>query len=752
MATRQEIPHHVNPPNDPPGKPVARAPYNFVPLPQAIYTVDDGIEIERQRDGQTVMERVKPWDRHDEFIPGTHSGWLDLRIETLTPIFIRGAVRQENGEWNLRESRLRPKPYLDHQDRPTIPGSTLRGMIRNLVEILSYSKIQPVSNKRPFFRTVSPGRVGEEYRRLMVRNDRKPQGGFAERRGDDWIIVPAVEVLRVPHTIFPQQFDYRQHPTYRPDWRWQQTECWFQRGHGIHATAIEFANPKSDAWESGMAVLTGSAPNKKAEFVFVGRDESRLIDVPADLVERFHDDDQITGWQQDAFPVDRPERHSRRRAGQIRDGEPVFYVCDDNGRLLFFGRAQMFRFPYDRTPAELVPAHMRSVGKLGESEAEPGTAGLDVAEVMFGRVARASIKGRVFCEDCTVTEDGEWLAPEIVPQILASPKVTAYQQYLTQDGGKASSERTTYIANDKTAIRGHKLYWHRWENGRGMEQVENTNANVSESQQTRIQAVATSSSNGTPTTFTGRVRFENLTEIELGALLAALNLPDGCAHKIGMGKPLGLGSIRIHTRLNLIDRAARYDHWNNNAATAAADPTRFTAAFTAAMIQHGQATGEATLSTNATSALCHLARLDALFTILRWEGKPSRIETEYLSLDDFRARPVLPSPHRISKLPEPDWPGPTPTSAPNAPPPASDTTQSKPTKLEKGPRYQATVDRLKKRKIEVHVELADGNWKSGWIENADDVPESMRCQGMNLPVLFTQSTSMGQVFKFIKSE
>jgi CRISPR-associated protein (TIGR03986 family) len=60
------------------------------------------------------------------------------------------------------------------------------------------------------------------------------------------------------------------------------------------------------------------------------------------------------------------------------------------------------------------------------------------------------------------------------------------------------------------------------------------------------------------TQFSGRIRFENLTDAQLGLLLLSLDLPEGHAHKIGMGKPLGLGSARFEIQLNLINRSARY--------------------------------------------------------------------------------------------------------------------------------------------------------------------------------------------------
>ena len=41
------------------------------------------------------------------------------------------------------------------------------------------------------------------------------------------------------------------------------------------------------------------------------------------------------------------------------------------------------------------------------------------------------------------------------------------------------------------------------------------------------------------------IRFDNLNELELGMLLYALNPAEGFRHKIGMGKPLGLGSVKL---------------------------------------------------------------------------------------------------------------------------------------------------------------------------------------------------------------
>lgn len=49
-------------------------------------------------------------------------------------------------------------------------------------------------------------------------------------------------------------------------------------------------------------------------------------------------------------------------------------------------------------------------------------------------------------------------------------------------------------------------------------------------------------------TFTFRVFFQNLEDWELGLLLYSLELEPGLAHKLGMGKPLGFGSVQVQVQ------------------------------------------------------------------------------------------------------------------------------------------------------------------------------------------------------------
>lgn len=657
------MPRYVNPTSK---ERIATAPYNFVPLPERIFSVGEGIEVNG--------EKIRPWQMHNRFISGTHNGWVDLSIETLTPLYTRGpAVESADGAWDNRDARLRPDPYMKADGTPVIPGSSLRGMVRNIIEIISFSKIQPVTNAKPFFRSVADDRIGRTYRGRMVPDGQKPRGGvLLIRKGEKRIsprrVVPVSRSMLEEHGI-----SFCADANSTPTWNWQHKPCRVKlAADGKKAIAIHpDANPPKDGdWHQGMLVLTGNAPKKKHEFVFLDSDDQTEteIEIPDEVWDRYHDEDQITAWQERAFPVDEPKPQCRKRRGYLRAGEPVFYLTDAEGRLQFLGRPQMFRLPYDMNPLGLIPEGLWD-------------APLDLAEVMFGYVNRdakkaeaVAIKGRVFFEDAQATatqHEGGWYEEVLVPMILSSPKPTTFQHYLTQDRSGGKGDLYTYLKGDCTTIRGHKLYWHRWDDGRGIEQVKEGNA---EKQAGLLRDLSRSTPKDTQhtkiipvkagVTFRGRVWFDNLTDLELGALLEALQLPEGCCHRLGMGKPLGLGSVRITSRLQLADRAERYASWQATGVQANEDGSGFRSTFVEAMLKHARDSGEARLADQ--QGLRQIARLDALYRMLTWMGRPGPEATAYMGLERFRDRPVLPTPHVVVGVGEPPWTNDPPRPGPTA--------------------------------------------------------------------------------------
>jgi hypothetical protein len=149
------IPQHQNPSDDR----TAHAPYNFVPLPHKVVTVLSQEEIEQaEQDGTLDVLLDKRLPPHNRYAEGQHSGYFEVTLITETPLYIRAPLTLE--EFTQRQSEDQPsnfrdqaknKPDFFYRDpqtqQPVIPGSSLRGMLRNLVEIVGYGKMQGTATR-----------------------------------------------------------------------------------------------------------------------------------------------------------------------------------------------------------------------------------------------------------------------------------------------------------------------------------------------------------------------------------------------------------------------------------------------------------------------------------------------------------------------------------------------------------------------------------------------------------------------------
>jgi CRISPR-associated protein (TIGR03986 family) len=199
----------------------------------------------------------------------------------------------------------------------------------------------------------------------------------------------------------------------------------------------------------------------------------------------------------------------------------------------------------------------------------------------------------------------------------------------------------------ETTIRGHKLYWHR--DNVSLNEIQETPEKIAKApkQYTRIKPVKAGVS------FRFCIYFENLRDFELGALLWALTLlgeagKDHC-YSLGMGKPLGMGAIKISPTLCLNDRKARYNQlfsgtdWQRGERQEP-DMQQFISAFEAFVLL-GMDTNEC----GQAKSLSEVHRIKMLLKMLEWPG-PDRSLTEYMTIEpinEYTERPVLPDPGRI---------------------------------------------------------------------------------------------------------
>ncbi len=315
----------------------------------------------------------------------------------------------------------------------------------------------------------------------------------------------------------------------------------------------------------------------------------------------------------------------------------------------------------------------------------------DLAEAIFGFVQdekqedNQAQAGRVFIDDAicqqSINDDIWWtgdLEKTMTPLILASPKPTTFQHYLVQtNADKKELKHYGSEPEKETVIRGYKLYWHK---GSSPSIKLPENQDVSDSQTTDIKPIKS----GVFFKFT--IHFENLSEIELGALLWVLNLAADPQYRLslGMGKPLGMGAVKITHKLWLCERTNRYsklfqnDDWvtGDNLATLE-NSEKCVNAFESHILNCLQEKGET------SQKLEEVPRIKMLLAMLSFPGLSPDI-TRYMEIErdvnkpyigqpkngsktvnEYQERPVLPTPLQVM-----EWPD---NRIINNPPPSSQT-------------------------------------------------------------------------------
>lgn len=571
---------------------LATAPYNFIPLDECVVGADF--------EPDSVFNDTYHKDRF--------SGRIELELENITPLYIRdtGNLKEDSAHNEVNSNFFSPG------GRVKIPGSSLRGMIRMMVEIVSWGKFTFFDDKLLYYRGLADkSSLRREYQTNMSSYDRKTKStqykfnaGYLKKEGLEYYIIPAQkdgagkQFTQIHQRHLPKGYANRQ-----------------------------FFCEKRD--DGKYLVMSGKMSNKKRHWLINAPDnEAPKILVPENDIDAYRNDaSRFTDkGQQD-------DRHKRdgdllRQIKVSSEGMvPCFYVCwkDSRGKdRVSFGHTGYFRLAYKKSVGDHVPLVLRESEKL------------DMPEAIFGK--ETQFASRVFFEDAEILPgQNDAVMEELSPKILSGPKPTTFQHYLEQQTDNIKNLRHW---NDAANIRGYKLYWHKQINNNPDAWKED--AITSDTQHTIIRPVKPN------TRFKGNIRFENLSEIELGALLFALSLPENHYHKLGMGKPLGLGSVKITPKLIVSDREQRYTKLFSNGSWELGKQehriNKFKNEFEKYMLERIEGEGQ-------KKSLWDTERLRQLKAMLDWNNTqiPGWLKkTGYMELNSFKDRPILPKPLQIT--------------------------------------------------------------------------------------------------------
>ena len=505
------------------------APYNFVPLSPWVHTPDWGWRVS-----------------HDLPFRNGISGHLDLTIAAESPLLVSREHKKDEGPSKEHPGQAHPYQLPAPDGRYAIPGTALKGMIRSVVEIASFSRMGMVDDVRHGLRDISGKYVAASYT-AKVRD--QMQTGFM-RRGDDGLprITPC-SMVRLDHPTLEDWLGPKV-PIFPADRAVKKKyETWERvcSKAGQDPAAVSFS---PSGWEAaalgrgtkvGVPVLTGQISDstkdhgKRRDFVFY---DERPAEAFAPTRQEWSDFLFVHGDQatKDAEAMSWPGYWKRR----YWDGEavPVFYLRDgDKARI---GLAYMPRLAGDFSVHEM---RNHTSPEHGHTEGAP-----DFAETLFGRVGDgpdACLKGRVTFHHAVAIEQHPPKATEAT--ILNGPKASYFPNYLQQpvgpDGrlrdGKGYATCLATSANPEPKLRGWKRYPTRLGDATVQDLTDEQKPNK------RVQVVLNPLDEGTQ--FATRVDFHNLRIEEFGAVCWALTWggAEGLRHGLGMGKPCGFGQVSI---------------------------------------------------------------------------------------------------------------------------------------------------------------------------------------------------------------
>lgn len=459
-------------------------PYNFVPLNDVVLHPPLYEYVKDYTDNKDMQKGYKEF-----LLDGKkYSGYCEVDIENITPLYIGGA----------------DKKFFSDGENLCIPGSSLRGCLKNLFKVITNGTMRidkdnpDITDKILYFRNLAGKKVDptkqlysdrftydKTYKdkdgKLKTKKESIAKAGFLVREGKQYYICRA--------EMKPEKGDKRKVNPEAPCIKWN---------------------------NEGADVSTGYMNNKKHYYEIKSPVWKDKYLIPDNVLNGYRDDKNRKGL--DLLKVENHKKGTDRE--QFLKGAekfdyivPCFYV-EENGIVSHFGAGPYYRIPYRESIGDHVPRALK------EEQ-------IDFADAIFGN--KECWSSRIFVEDCYLDNDKSVLEKEDYAKILMGPNPTSFQFYLNTDEYKNPQHW-----DSETDIRGYKFYWHKKMDWQG---VKDDNENMN-------NVIAPVKANNH---FKGKIRFENLDAIELGAFMYLFGIAEeeDICYKLGMGKSIGLGSIKL---------------------------------------------------------------------------------------------------------------------------------------------------------------------------------------------------------------
>lgn len=496
---------------------------------------------------------------------GTNTGKLVCKLVNKTPLFIMGESEQDNKghtkKWFCREKGI-----------PIIPASSLKGAIRNVIDVLTNSVIRNVEDEK-LEQRMGAGKFESVFGIIESLPENGKNGVIVEA---ERIKVKTKEKIKNSN----KSNDYGKE---------------FSKKYNEKDGLIEKVNLKDSIYnlketeikiKPGVTTVEKLITNSGEYKKYVIDDENGVQGVlwfSSPIFGKIHEKLLIPKKNGRKFEFSKEEYEDfkyiiKQRAERIKNGKDInsstFYYDKNlergdpllfevkNGKMaehLAFSEIPRLRYkfsPLDLVPEEFCPGD--SLKKLSFSERLFGTTGDNTKKDEEKKDELVALSGRVFFEDAKNYK------PEMIDngnlvtlKAFGEPHPTLTTFYL-------DNIEKNYNENKDVSIRGRKFYWHHKEKiGKSfseyrksleMPKIKNKNGKY-ENELAYNSSLELMDINNE---FEFNVNFENLTDEELGVLIYAIELEDGLLHKVGKGKAFGFGSCKIEIKEFLLENKDKY--------------------------------------------------------------------------------------------------------------------------------------------------------------------------------------------------
>ena len=495
---------------------------------------------------------------------GTNTGKLVCKLINKTPLFIMGESEQDNKghtkEWFCREKGI-----------TIIPGSSLKGVIRNIIDVLTNSVIRNVEDEK-LEQRVGAGKFESVFGIIESLPENGKKGIIVEAEKIKVKTKEKIEIgckkfeFKDNGKEFSKKYNAKDGLIERVKlkdsiYNLKETEIKIKPGvttvEKLITNSKEYKNYLTDNENGVQGVLWFSSP-------IYGKIHEKLL-IPKKNGRKF----EFSKEEYEDFKYIIKQRAERIKNGKdinsstfyydknLEIGDPVLFEVKDGKMAEHLAFSEIPRLRYQFSPFDLVPEEFRpgdSLENLSFSERLFGTIGDNTKKDEGKKEELVALSGRVFFEDAKnynfkMIDDKNL----IILKAFGEPHPTLTTFYL-------DNTDKDYNDNEGIHIRGRKFYWHHKDKigtpfskyRKSVEMPKDTKGENKFAYNSSLELMDINNE------FEFEVHFENLTDEELGVLIYAIELEDGLLHKIGKGKAFGFGSCKIEIKEFLLENKDKY--------------------------------------------------------------------------------------------------------------------------------------------------------------------------------------------------